>query len=155
MNKYLKYIKTVLVHKWYVFVECVKEGIIWQGIVHDLSKFSPTEFKASVKYWCDDHTMEDAINYQIAWLNHIHHNKHHWQNWVYYEDDTNEFYVLKIPEKYLKEMYCDLIGASKAYNKGKFDKKEPLRYFLNDNCSKLLCEDDKNYLIKKLEKLAE
>jgi hypothetical protein len=27
-------------------------------------------------------------------------------------------------------MFCDFIGASKAYSKNKFDKREPLEYFL-------------------------
>ena len=54
MNKYLKYFKTICIHKWYVFIECYKQGIIWQGIIHDMSKFSSSEFIASAKYFNGD-----------------------------------------------------------------------------------------------------
>ena len=62
----LKHLKTVLIHKWYVFKECVSCGIIWQGIIHDLSKFSFTEFISSAKYFQGNRSpinaeKEDAI----------------------------------------------------------------------------------------------
>ena len=44
MNKYFKYFHYIIRHKWFVFLECYKEGIIWRGITHDLSKFLPSEF---------------------------------------------------------------------------------------------------------------
>lgn len=45
--------KTVLKHKWVVFKLCCKAGIPWRGLVHDLSKFSPTEFWESAKYYAE------------------------------------------------------------------------------------------------------
>ena len=51
VEKILGHLKTVLTHKWYVFIYCCKLGIPWQGIKHDLSKFSWTEFSESVKYY--------------------------------------------------------------------------------------------------------
>ena len=39
-----KHFKTVYNHKKFVYQECRACGIIWQGITHDLSKFSPIEF---------------------------------------------------------------------------------------------------------------
>ena len=41
-------------HKWYVMVECFKVGLYRQGIVHDLSKFSITEFMPSARYFQGD-----------------------------------------------------------------------------------------------------
>ena len=39
-----KYLWYVIRHKWFVFVECCKDGIAWQGLVHDLSKLRLSEF---------------------------------------------------------------------------------------------------------------
>jgi len=39
--RYLKYLKYLLRHKWFVMLECFKEGLFWLGLTHDLSKFSP------------------------------------------------------------------------------------------------------------------
>ena len=126
MNKYFKYIKTIFIHKWYVFVECYKQGIIWQGITHDLSKFSLAEFIASSKYYNGD---RNDMKYQYSWLHHIAHNKHHWEYWVDWNSQNGEYELIEIPIKYLKEMYADIVAASKAYNKGKFDTREPYEYF--------------------------
>lgn len=46
-----KHLNTVCTHKWVVFKLCCKAGIPFRGLVHDLSKFSPTEFWESVKYY--------------------------------------------------------------------------------------------------------
>ena len=42
--KYLKYLNYLIRHKWFVLIECYKVGIIWRGIIHDLSKLRPSEF---------------------------------------------------------------------------------------------------------------
>ena len=41
----------ILRHKYWVFRFCCIAGIPWQGFMHDWSKFSPTEFIESVKYY--------------------------------------------------------------------------------------------------------
>ena len=46
-----KHFKTVCKHKAVVYQECKACGITWQGIVHDLSKFSSIEFSASAKHF--------------------------------------------------------------------------------------------------------
>ena len=150
MGKYIKYIRTILIHKWYVFIECCKQGIIWRGIVHDLSKFSPSEFIASARYYNGE---SNNLQYQYAWLHHIAHNKHHWEYWVDWNFSTGEYVLTDIPLKYLKEMYADIVGASKAYNKGKFDVREPYKYFLS---SKTFIMEQKSWswLRNKLEELA-
>ena len=78
---YLKHFKTVCKHKYYVFKECAACGLFWQGLVHDLSKFSPVEFASSAKYFQGNRSPIDAekeaIGYSTAWLHHKGHNKHH------------------------------------------------------------------------------
>ncbi len=46
-----KHLKVVMHHKLIVFKLSLKAGIPWRGLVHDLSKLSPTEFINSVKYF--------------------------------------------------------------------------------------------------------
>ena len=129
--KYLLHLKTIIIHKWYVGLECFKHGLYWQGIVHDLSKFSYIEFFYSAQYFNGTSTpigREKAEKgYSLAWLNHKAKNKHHWEYWT-------DFYsgVIKpvpIPEKYVKEMACDMIGASKTYNKSSYRKGMAWEYF--------------------------
>lgn|SRR5574344_129054 len=147
MKKYIKYFNTICIHKWYVFIECCKLGIIWQGIMHDMSKFSPSEFVASAKYYNGD---GNDIEYQHAWLHHKGHNKHHWEYWVDWNSSTGEYILTEIPLKYMKEMYADMIGASKAYNKNKFSYDEPYNYFIN-NCKEWKINDSNRvWLLREL-----
>ena len=36
--------KTITHHKYLVLCGCFQVGLYWQGLTHDLSKYSPTEF---------------------------------------------------------------------------------------------------------------
>jgi hypothetical protein len=95
----------------------MKAGIPWQGIVHDLSKFSPVEFWESVKYYQGDKSPIDACKqangYSNAWLHHKGKNKHHYQYWQ--DDFDHGGKALRMPLKYRKEMICDYFGAGRAY----------------------------------------
>ena len=76
-----KHFKTVMTHKMYVFLFCKEAGIPWQGIKHDLSKFSPTEFIESVKYYTGTdspiNNCKKVNGYSEAWMHHKGRNKHH------------------------------------------------------------------------------
>lgn len=109
--KYLKYLNYVIKHKWYVFLECCKEGIIWQGITHDLSKLLPSEFFPYAEYFNGKGNNQEEFDY--AWLLHQKRNRHHWQWWVLPEDDGGKK-ILNMPLKYRKEMLCDWRGAGRA-----------------------------------------
>ncbi len=41
---------TITEHKIMVARHCFKVGMYWQGLTHDLSKYSPSEFWQGVKY---------------------------------------------------------------------------------------------------------
>lgn len=129
--KYLKHFITITKHKYYVLIECWKRGLYWQGIVHDLSKYSFTEFCSSARYFQGDGSpiVAERVEkgYSLAWLNHKAKNKHHWQYWTDYKD--GELIKCPIPNKYVEEMVCDMIGASKAYLGGEYNKREPYNYF--------------------------
>lgn len=131
MIKARKHFKTIMRHKWYVMVECFKVGLYRQGIVHDLSKFSITEFMPSARYFQGDKspTEKERIErwYSEARLHHKGRNKHHQHYWIDIIDD--KLTPVEMPEKYVLELCCDFIGAGKAYNPKGFNQKEPLKYF--------------------------
>ena len=51
---------TVLHHKKLVLRYCFRLGLYRQGICHDLSKFSPVEFFAGVRYFQGNRSPNDA-----------------------------------------------------------------------------------------------
>jgi len=124
---YFQYLKYVLKHKWYVFIECSKKGLIWRGLTHDLSKFLPSEFIPYAKHFNGKHTPtvdmqtknyckpaetgDDAFD--EAWRLHIKRNKHHWQWWAIPEL-WNGVTAAEMNDIYLTEMLCDWISASKV-----------------------------------------
>lgn len=135
MTMHLKYLQYVLRHKWYVFLACLRYGLIWQGITHDWSKFLPSEWLPYAKYFYGTFTWEKIadINYiqrgfgandshakeywkarfDEAWNHHQKRQPHHWQYWLLTMDTGKEF-VLPMPDQYRKEMLADWRGASKA-----------------------------------------
>lgn len=128
-----KHFKVVCKHKYYVFQECAACGLFWQGLTHDLSKFSITEFISSAKYFQGDRSPiaaeKAAIGYSAAWLHHKGHNKHHWEYWTDFGRD-GRIKTIKIPKKYVVEMVCDWVGAGKAYSQEKWTPAEPLEYYM-------------------------
>lgn len=116
--KYFKNFIYILQHKWYVLIECWKEGLYWQGIVHDLSKFSLAEFSAYTSNFFSleserlekEKDIQKAFSY--AWLHHQHHNKHHWNYWVINQYKKE---AVPMPEKYIHEMVCDWRAMSRKF----------------------------------------
>ena len=133
MGKYWKHLSTICRHKKEVLKECWACGIGWQGLIHDLSKFGPTEFVSSARYFQGNRSPIEAekeeIGYSKAWLHHKGHNKHHWEYWTDFADDGT-IIANKIPVKYVIEMMCDWIGAGKVYSKDKWTTNTPYEYYL-------------------------
>ena len=133
---YLAYIKYVLRHKWFVFVEACKLGIPWRGLVHDLSKFRLRELVPYTNYFYGD----GHDDFKRAWLEHIHSNPHHWQYWVLNMDDEQTI-LLPVPKKYLKEMLADWIGVGRALKtKGVLD------WYAKNRCVVKLHEDARKWI---------
>lgn len=132
MIEYWKHFKTVCIHKYFVFRECAACGILWQGIIHDLSKFGPTEFVSSAKHFQGNRSPieeeKEEYGYSKAWLHHKGCNKHHWEYWTDFSD-SGDIIANEIPYKYVVEMVCDWIGAGKAYSKDKWAQADPINYF--------------------------
>lgn len=126
------HLHTINKHKFTVFRLCLKCGIVWQGITHDLSKYSPSEFFVSVKYYHGDKSpnaySKKDIGYSTAWLHHKGRNKHHHEYWYDY-DAPNK--TPMIPYKYVAEMICDCVAASKTYGGKNWTKSNQYNYWLS------------------------
>lgn len=132
MSKFFRHLGTILKHKHHVFWLCCKCGLFWRGLVHDLSKFTPTEFFESVKY-CNGKrspldTCRETNGYSKAWLHHKGRNKHHIEYW--YDYDCTE--QPDMPYKYAVESICDRIAANKTYKGKNYNQGDPLKYWLNN-----------------------
>ena len=62
MMKAWQHFKTITTHKIWVMRYCFKIGLYWQGLTHDLSKYSPTEFLVGMKYYQGDRSPNNATN---------------------------------------------------------------------------------------------
>lgn len=137
IRNFFGHLKTVCRHKWYVFFYCCKAGIPFQGLLHDLSKFSPVEFFESVKYYQGTYSPIDACKeengWSAAWLHHKGRNKHHYQYWV--DDFDHGGKALDMPLKYKKEMICDFMGAGHAYMGKKFSYEAESKWWENKKAS--------------------
>ena len=114
---WLKLIKRILTHKYYVAKYCFQIGLYWQGITHDLSKFSFTEFSRAIKYW-DDNISSLAneckiLGYSQTLLHHRGRNPHHYEYWIHSLD--NGGVPARMPKKYVLELICDYLAAAKTY----------------------------------------
>lgn len=137
----VKHFKTITVHKLLVMKYCFRVGLYKQGLLHDLSKYKWVEFSAGVKYFrgnvSPNGIQKQVEGYSKAWLHHKGRNKHHLEYWIDYGDKIEDGMVgMKMPIKYVVEMFMDRIAASKNYQKENYDIKGPLRYY---ECGKNYC----------------
>ena len=142
--KFFKHLKTVLKHKFYVGYYCFLFGIPIQGILHDLSKFSPVEFFESVKYYQGTSSPIDACKkangWSKAWMHHKGRNKHHYEYWM--DNFDNGGTPLLMPFKYALEMLCDYLGAGRAYMGKKFTYKDEYNWWVNKSSKPIAMHPD-------------
>ena len=132
--KALQHLRTINHHKRLVMEHCFKVGLYRQGLLHDLSKYTPSEFLVGCKYYqgtrSPNNAEREAIGYSSAWLHHKGRNKHHYEYWIDYSVDPEEGIVgQKMPVKYVVEMFMDRIAASKTYQGKNYTDKHPLEYY--------------------------
>lgn len=144
-----KHLKTVLKHKWFVFIYACKLGIPIRGILHDLSKFSFTEFYLSSKYYAGDKSptileRKDNNNISRITLHHAVRQNHHWHHYVDYLDDG--FIIAPMPYKYALEYVCDSISANRVYNK-KLDLDNAYDYYYNHSKTYVIHPGTKEFVL--------
>ena len=128
---------TINKHRLEVMILCFKCGLIKQGLMHDLSKYSFIEFFSGVKYYQGYRSPIDAEKedkgYSLGWLHHKGRNKHHFEFWLekdYYSNPLS-FKCLEMPLNYLLEAACDKIAASKIYKKDKYTDSSAYDFLMN------------------------
>lgn len=137
LHNFNGHLHTVNCHRRLVRKYCFKLGLYRQGMMHDLSKYSPSEFIPGVKYYQDGHrspnnAQREDEGVSKAWLHHKGRNKHHFEYWIDYDVDGNSTILagMKMPVKYVAEMFCDRVAASRIYNKDKYKDSDPLDYYI-------------------------
>ncbi len=156
-----KHFKTITRHKMLVMKNCFRVGLYRQGILHDLSKYSPTEFFVGAFYYQGDRSPNNAERevkgYSSSWLHHKGRNKHHYEYWIDYSTKAIKGGVapVKMPVRYVVEMMMDRIAASKVYNGAKYSNSSPLEYFLQGKENAPMHKETKELLEKLLRMLAE
>ncbi len=129
------HLSTVMRHKALVGSMCFRVGLYRQGITHDLSKFSPSEFIPSVRYYQEGKRSPVGAErrergYSRCWLHHKGRNRHHFEYWLDYAPDPPLRLVgYKMPPGYFAEMIIDRIAASMVYCGKDYTDKQPLKYF--------------------------
>ena len=119
MGKAYQHFKTITRHRHEVIRNCRRAGILWQGLRHDLSKYSPTEFGQGARYWQGTRSPNDrereVKGYSDAWMHHKGRNKHHFEYWTDYSPIDKIVRPVEMPLRYVVEMFCDRVAASKIY----------------------------------------
>jgi hypothetical protein len=127
-----------------------------------LSKYSPTEFWQGVRYYQDgkrspNEAEREALGYSLAWMHHKGRNRHHFEYWSDYNPRTKQVEPVEMPVRFLAEMFCDRVAASKIYMKDAYDQTCPLAYFQKSTSRKrgLLHANTERELMRLLTLLAE
>ena len=157
--KWWKHLKTINHHKRLVMKYCFRLGMYKQGLLHDLSKYSPTEFLVGAKYYQGNRSPNNAERedkgYTSAWLHHKGRNKHHLEYWIDYGLNGEGMIGMKMPVKYVVEMFCDRIAASRNYNPDTYTDEMPLNYYLKGRAKTVLHPESAELLERLLRMLAE
>ena len=128
------HLKTVARHRKLVRQGCFQVGLYWQGLTHDLSKFSPAEFSVGAKYFQGNRSPNsaerDEKGYSESWMHHKGRNKHHWEYWTDLNLELGQYAPVPMPRRYLAEMVMDRIAACKVYQGKDYTDGSALAYLL-------------------------
>ncbi len=149
----IKHFLTITKHRHQVIKMGFKVGIFFQCLRHDLSKYSPEEFFKGAKYFQGDKSPNDlerkTNGYSLAWMHHKGRNKHHFEYWNDVSLITHRYNEpVRMPIKYVKEMFCDRVAACKIYQKEKYKDDSALNYFIQKKSSYSLMEDGTKKLLE-------
>ena len=149
---------TITRHRHEVIKNCLRAGLFLQGLGHDLSKYMPEEFISGVRYYQGTRSPNEQerveLGYSRAWLHHKGRNKHHFEYWTDYNPRTRRLEPVKMPLRYVIEMYCDRLAASKIYNGDNFTDDMPLQYFLKGKPGRFIHPETSRFLERLLRMLA-
>ena len=132
--KLWQHFKTITKHRILVMKGCFSVGLYWQGLTHDLSKYSPTEFMVGAKYYQGVRSPNSAERedkgYSEAWMHHKGRNRHHYEYWTDMNMQSRCYESVPMPRKYLVEMVMDRRAACMVYQGSNYTPGSALTYFL-------------------------
>jgi len=145
------HLRTIRRHKRLVVRHCFRVGLYRQGLLHDLSKYAPVEFLAGVRYYRGNRSPNEIERiqrgYSAAWLHHKGRNKHHLEYWMDYSPQGGHDLVgMPMPTKYVVEMFCDRMAASKNYRGSAYRDGDPWDYYDRSKARTLLHEKPRREL---------
>ena len=126
--------KTITKHRHKVMRLCFRIGLYRQGLMHDLAKYSPTEFPKGCIYFQGDRSPNnkerEVTGISLSWLHHKGRSKHHFEYWLDY-DETRPGCMrgMRMPRRYVAEMFCDRLAACQTYEKDKYTQESPVNFF--------------------------
>lgn len=140
----LKHFCTITKHRHLVMKNCFRVGLIWQGLTHDLSKYSPQEFWQGAKYWCGVRSpnaiAREDIGWSTAWMHHKGRNKHHYEYWTDLNTETKQYEAVPMPCRYMVESVMDRIAACMTYHGKDYTDADPIEYLSKAKETPLLHE---------------
>ena len=147
----IKHFLTITRHRLLVCRYCFKAGLIWQGLTHDLSKYTPSEFIPGAKYYQGSRSPQarerELFGYSAAWLHHKGRNKHHLEYWIDYSPSGDHAMAgMRMPERYVAEMVCDRIAASKNYKGSNYTDASAWEYYAHSKDHYILHPDTRSQL---------
>ena len=159
MSHPFKHFRTITKHRHAVIRHCFKCGIGWQGLFHDLSKYSPAEFIPGARYYLGtkspNEKEREIFGYSLAWMHHKGRNKHHFEYWNDLNTTTKRYEPVPMPLRYITEMFCDRVAACKIYRGKDYTDSSALEYFLRGNARAKMHESTADQLEEWLRMLAE
>ena len=148
--KFFKHLNTVNHHRFLVMVGCFKVGLYRQGLTHDLSKYSPTEFGIGIRYFQGTRSPNAAEReekgYSEAWMHHKGRNRHHYEYWTDMHPVTKNYEPIPMPRKYLAEMVMDRIAACRTYQGKNYTDGSALAYLEKSREQHLMHPETKRQL---------
>ncbi len=137
-----QHFKTITHHRFLVMLGCFRVGLIRQGLTHDLSKYSPTEFWNGARYYQGSRSPNAAERedkgFSEAWMHHKGRNRHHYEYWTDMNAQTRRYEPVPMPRKYLVEMVMDRRAACMVYQGKHYTDGSALRYFENSRERELM-----------------
>ena len=148
------HLKTITRHRRLVRQYCFRLGLYRQGLTHDLSKYSPQEFLVGIRYFQGDRSPNDAERrekgYSSSWMHHKGRNRHHFEYWTDYGTHGEGIIGIEMPVKYVAEMFCDRLAASRVYRGDQFSNGDPYEFFQRGKGRHLMLHPNTAALLEKM-----
>ena len=127
-----RHFRTITKHRHAVIRHCFRAGIGWQGLFHDLSKYSPAEFIPGAKHYLGTRSPNEGERekngYSLAWMHHKGRNRHHFEYWNDFCPETDRYESVPMPRRFLAESVMDRIAACRVYEGEKYTDASALAY---------------------------